>query len=158
MASQNLANYALDGGDPRQEKKNPHQQLLDEGPQLDVQNGTSFSVEAAQIYNDPSVLFEEYLHYASITRAAEKHYEEGRLPEGKGGFSLGGVIRNRFSKGDKYQSEGSDGNTAVARKHDDFSTVTDEEWRTASRATRTAGWGTIFFLITTDILGPAGAP
>lgn len=155
MASQNFANFALDGGDPR-EKKNPNQLVLDEGPQ-DIQNGSSFTVEAAQIYNDPSVLFEEYLHYASITRAAEKHYEEGRKVEGQGGFNLGGVIKNRFSKGDKYQSEGVDSN-AVARKHDDFSTVTDEEWRTASRATRTAGWGTVFFLITTDILGPGGAP
>jgi hypothetical protein len=38
------------------------------------------------------------------------------------------------------------------------STVTDLEWRQASRAARTASWGSIFFLITTDILGPSGAP
>jgi hypothetical protein len=156
MASQNLANFALDGGDPRQEK-NPAQTALDQGPQLDVKNGQTFTIEAAQIHNDSSILFEEYLHYASITRAAEKHFEEGRVPEGKGGFSLGGVIKNRFSKGEKYQSEGTDGDV-VLRKHDDFSTVSDEEWRTASRATRTASWGTVFFLITTDILGPGGAP
>lgn len=37
-------------------------------------------------------------------------------------------------------------------------TVTDAEWRTAARALRTASWGTIFYLITTDILGWSGAP
>jgi len=32
--------------------------------------------------------------------------------------------------------------------------ITDEEWVRASRAARTATWGAIFYLITTDILGP----
>jgi len=36
--------------------------------------------------------------------------------------------------------------------------VTDEEWRVAARALRTSSWGTIFFLITTDILGWASTP
>jgi hypothetical protein len=36
--------------------------------------------------------------------------------------------------------------------------ATDAEWRTAARAMRTASWGQMFFLITTDILGWSGAP
>jgi amino acid permease len=36
--------------------------------------------------------------------------------------------------------------------------VTEEEWTNASRALRTATRGTIFYLITTDILGPFGLP
>ncbi len=36
--------------------------------------------------------------------------------------------------------------------------VSDAEWRTAARAMRTASWGQMFFLITTDILGWSGAP
>ena len=36
--------------------------------------------------------------------------------------------------------------------------VTEEEWTNASRAIRTATAGAIFFLITTDILGPFGLP
>lgn len=36
--------------------------------------------------------------------------------------------------------------------------VTDAEWRTAARALRTASWGTICFLVTTDILGWSGCP
>jgi hypothetical protein len=35
-------------------------------------------------------------------------------------------------------------------------TITDEEWTNASRALRTATRGAIFYLITTDILGPFG--
>ena len=34
----------------------------------------------------------------------------------------------------------------------------DAEWRTASRALRTAGWGSMFYLITTDILGWGATP
>ena len=41
---------------------------------------------------------------------------------------------------------------------DDGSSELDAEWRTAARALRTAGWGTIFYLVTTDILGWSGAP
>jgi amino acid permease len=36
--------------------------------------------------------------------------------------------------------------------------ATDAEWRSAARAMRTASWGQMFFLITTDILGWSGAP
>ena len=36
--------------------------------------------------------------------------------------------------------------------------VTEAEWETAQRAARTASWGAIFYLITTDILGPYSVP
>jgi len=36
--------------------------------------------------------------------------------------------------------------------------VTDEEWQNSSRALRTASWAAIFYLITTDILGPFNVP
>ena len=32
--------------------------------------------------------------------------------------------------------------------------ISDEEWINASRAARTATWAAVFYLITTDILGP----
>lgn len=34
----------------------------------------------------------------------------------------------------------------------------DPDWKQAARAMRTASWGTIFFVITTDILGWASCP
>lgn len=154
MAALNLANLALDGGDPRDEKKNPAQFTLDHGHEGDLQAGT-FSIEAYQVHNDPSVLFEEYLHYASITRAEEREYE-GTIIKRKEPFSLGGIIKNRFSKGHVHEVNA--GTVATEGNHNDMSTVTDREWKQASRAARTASWGTVFFLITTDILGPSGAP
>lgn len=36
--------------------------------------------------------------------------------------------------------------------------VTEAEWAQAQRAGRTASWGAIFYLLTTDILGPYSAP
>lgn len=36
--------------------------------------------------------------------------------------------------------------------------VSEEEWETAQRAARTASWGAIFYLITTDVLGPFVIP
>ena len=153
MASQNLANFALDGGDPRE--KNPNQYALDHGHESEY--GQNFNIEAAQVHNDPEVMFEEYLHYAKITRAEEREYE-GNLIKRKEPWSLGGIIKNRFSKGHVHEVNAVvDGNT-MTTTHNNISTVTDLEWRQASRATRTASWGSIFFLITTDILGPSGAP
>ncbi|KAK5174841.1 hypothetical protein LTR16_011501, partial [Cryomyces antarcticus] len=40
----------------------------------------------------------------------------------------------------------------------DFGVVTDQEWHQAARAARTATWGAIFYLITTDVLGPYSVP
>ncbi|PVH80837.1 amino acid transporter-like protein [Cadophora sp. DSE1049] len=154
MAAQNLANFALDGGDPRMEK-NPGQFALDNGHEASIEKG--FSIEAAQVHNDPSVLFEEYLHYASITRAEEREYE-GNLIERKDPWSLGGVIKNRFSKGHVHEVNAVVADGTITTTHNNHTSVTDLEWRQASRATRTASWGIIFFLITTDILGPSGAP
>ena len=36
--------------------------------------------------------------------------------------------------------------------------VSEAEWKNASRAVRTAGWSSVFYLITTDILGPFSTP
>ncbi|KAI9694370.1 MAG: hypothetical protein M1820_008970 [Bogoriella megaspora] len=40
----------------------------------------------------------------------------------------------------------------------DTSMISDAEWLAASRAARTATWGAVFYLITTDILGPFSVP
>lgn len=46
---------------------------------------------------------------------------------------------------------------APAQSGDRFG-VTETEWERAQRATRTATWITVFYLITTDILGPYNVP
>lgn len=136
------------------EEKNPNQYALDHGHNEDLSKG--FTIEQAQVHNDPEVLFEEYLHYAAITRAEEREYEGNRINR-DAPWSLGGIIKNRFSKGHVHtvNSEVADG--TIKTTHNNVSTVTDLEWRQASRALRTASWGSVFFLITTDILGPSGA-
>lgn len=156
--SQNMANLALDGGDPRMGEKNPGLFALEHGHEEGISHGShDFTIEAAQVHNDSSVLFEEYLHYAKITRAEERAYE-GNIINRKEPWSLGGIIKNRFSKGHVHEVNAVVGEDSIVTTHNNYSTVTDLEWRQASRALRTAGWGTVFFLITTDILGPGGAP
>ena len=156
--STNLANLALDGGDPRMEK-NPNQFALDHGHTEAGHMeaiGKGFTVEAAQVHNDPEVLFEEYLHYAAITRAEERVYEGNQINR-KEPWSLGGIIKNRFSKGHVHEVNATVSDGQITTTHNNVTTVTDLEWRQASRALRTASWGSVFFLITTDILGPQGA-
>ena len=46
----------------------------------------------------------------------------------------------------------------LKKEHRHYSTVSDDEYVTASRAARSATWGAVFYLITTDILGPFSTP
>lgn len=136
------------------------------------------------LINDPKVSFEEYLYYASITRAEERA-EFAATPKEK--KTLKGMIKNRFHRAppgpvatssppaaagdEKVALDGDektakrdlspalDADAAVALRHyTDPSHVSDEEWKTLSRGIRTAGWSTCFYLITTDILGPFSTP
>jgi hypothetical protein len=110
------ANLALDGGDPREEK-NPNQYALDHGHEAGMRDG-AFTIEAAQVHNDPNILFEEYLHYAEITRAEERAYEGSNLTR-KEPFSIGGIIKNRFSKGHQHEINATvDGNQIVTNHND----------------------------------------
>lgn len=121
---------------------------------------------------DGSVTFEEYIYWAKIERA-EEHEANRKYVEMQGPTSVRNVLKGRFSKGihhdeKKRQRElavssvvGSDGEKDKAETSVVSSTdgaVSEEEWRTASRALRTASWGTMFYLITTDILGWSTTP
>lgn len=116
---------------------------------------------------DPNVTLEEYMYWAKIERQLEEEENNQYVLE-RGPLTVGKVIKNRFSKGNHNVSEKSGAQNSpqvegekgmVASTPSDSSlVVTDEEWRTAARALRTATWGTIFYLITTDVLGWANAP
>jgi hypothetical protein len=127
---------------------------------------------------DPSVTFEEYVYWAKIERA-EEHEANLQYVEERGPLTVGKVIQARFSKGIHYEnrkkekeratqvdqdmmngsgSEKERGGKIVAVNDSSSMSVSPEEWKTASRALRTAGWGTIFYLITTDILGYSSTP
>ena len=154
--AEDLADVAVDSGDSRvsSEKtaeKKPIQSVVDTSQEVTLDTG--FSIERAHVHNDPEVLFEEYLHYSKLTRA-EEHAYEGNHINRKDPWSLGGIIKNRFSKGHVHEVNAVVDRGTITTTHNNATTVTDLEWRQASRALRTASWGSVFFLITTDILGP----
>jgi hypothetical protein len=151
---------ALEGNDPRDPA---HAAIGDNEP-----------VETQLLYNihDRSVTFEEYIYYATITRAEEKIANE-RFVAAAGPKSFKSVIKNRFSKGHQEpaasdspitdnSSNGEkteyDENGVIPAPRRNLGRVTDAEWKNASRAIRTAGWSSVFYLITTDILGPFSVP
>ena len=118
--------------------------------------------------HDPSVSFEEYIYYATITRAEQKAANEHHVAA-NGPKTVKSVLKNRFSKGhvattgsptdhgSTNEKSGIDG-LPSSPGNQNLGRVSDDEWKNASRAVRTAGWSSIFFLITTDILGPFSTP
>jgi hypothetical protein len=129
---------------------------------------------------DPSVTFEEYVYWANVERAEE--LENDRIHQEEAGpLSIGRVLKGRFSHGEHYEerkrrereaasspvTEGSDNEKKTGAETDlkDVNSrpqrpgaPTPEEWQIAARALRTSSWGTVFFLITTDILGWSTTP
>ena len=124
-----------------------------------------------RLAHDPSVCFEEYVYYAKITRAEEKIANEKHV-EAVGPRTFKSIFMNRFSKGHSNPSNvvieyGTNENQSPTEKTDIDTQgaapaskygISESEWKNASRATRTAGWSGIFYLITTDILGPYSVP
>ncbi|KAK3936501.1 transmembrane amino acid transporter protein-domain-containing protein [Diplogelasinospora grovesii] len=119
--------------------------------------------------HDPSITLAEYMYYAEITRAEEVTANE-RYVTAQGPTTLKSLIKGRFSKGHQHtETPDATGDHAIDEKAaaeksangsgDGIITgVTDAEWKQASRAVRTAGWGGVFYLIATDILGPFSTP
>lgn len=119
---------------------------------------------------DPTVTFEEYTYWAEIERLDERD-RNAKYIEKNGPVTIGKVLKGRFSQGIHHEERkerekaakaeaaasggGKDGEVVV--QANDLA-VSEEEWKTAARALKTASWGTIFFLITTDILGWASCP
>jgi hypothetical protein len=125
---------------------------------------------------DPTILFEEYLHYAKITRRKEREAEKALKQK----WSFKRMIKNRFSTG--KSSPGTEvavqqSATGDSEKHEETtvesgvpfdafnnliyshpSHVSDAEWKALSWGVRTVGWSTCFYLITSDIIGPFGIP
>jgi len=154
------ASLALDGGDPRQ------------AGGLGV---TDYPPHMIRKLHDPSISFEEYLHYAKEARAWETSAANAELTSLEGS-----ALKRHFRLGRKEkelvhginpqerkieQIPASEKKSISKESPKDGSVtgvlgpqVTDDEWSTAARAARTATWGAVFFLLTTDILGPFSVP
>ena len=122
---------------------------------------------------DSSVTLEEYTYWAKIEREMEQE-ENQRYMADHGSSTVLRNLKLRTTKQGRQQLQDEKDSRlhalqSVNEKHPTDSDsadqpaesslkVSDAEWRTAARALRTASWGQMFFLITTDILGWSGAP
>ncbi|KAI0469309.1 transmembrane amino acid transporter protein-domain-containing protein [Xylaria cf. heliscus] len=105
---------------------------------------TSYFPPRERHVHDSSVTFEEYYYYAQLTREEQLVLE---APQWQWRTLL-----SRKRAAVPVREEESHHETNIGQ------TVTDEEWADASRAFRTASWGAVFYLITTDVLGPFAVP
>ncbi|KAI9836028.1 MAG: hypothetical protein M1819_001639 [Sarea resinae] len=162
------AALALDGGDPR---------LSFQG--MGIQD---YSHRQIRSLHDPNVTLEEYMHYAVLSRAEDVrlHGANAYLP---GTAGIAGKIKWHHSlkeaaeitnaaPGESLEKSPAFATTATDEKRglepgavggtespsEAYLGVPNEEWNIASRAARTATWGAVFYLITTDILGPSSVP
>jgi hypothetical protein len=118
------------------------------------------------IYMDESITFEDYHFWANRSREYEKHIEVGNL----GLAGIGKLLVGKKQTVDvqpiaiappeksSLSEKGGLGSPSDSNEKIDRYGVTESEWEIAQRATRTATWGSVFYLITTDILGPFNVP
>ncbi|POS75708.1 transmembrane amino acid transporter [Diaporthe helianthi] len=119
------------------------------------------------------VSFEEYIYYASITRAEEKLANEaylnaqrrstiksillGRFQSSRQGHKAA-YASNRRDEGPSREIDEKTVQKTSSTQGSSQDVTENQELHTANRALRTAGWGSVFYLITTDILGPSNTP
>ncbi|KAL8839649.1 MAG: hypothetical protein Q9170_001655 [Blastenia crenularia] len=103
--------------------------------------------------HDPSVTFEEYFYYAQLSRAHQSEASAAPSTAFTHGISEYLPFTKRtVAVGNDTSGEEKDGDGFPVGRP--WNNVSDEEYVQASRALRTATWGAVFYLITTDILGP----
>jgi hypothetical protein len=147
--------------------------------------GVRHRIWGLQARLDPSVTFEEFTYWAKIERELEdEDYRRYTAVTGGGGIlgSIKGYFKNNPYEDAKIQEsrelQANEQSLQVSEKKANVASNSasdssdegavspigpppyelDAEWRLAARALRNAGWGTIFYLITTDILGWSQTP
>lgn len=120
-------------------------------PSYGGSNGESRAIPPKlRLLHDPDVSFHEYHHYARLTREDQ----ENRPKPNNGTNILAYFIPNL----QKVEGEAFHLSEANVSDRDQRANISDDEWVNASRAVRLASAGAVFYLITTDILGPFGLP
>ena len=146
------ATLALDGGDPR---------LSREGGKVAADVTANLTLEQLNNLFDPKVTFEEYLYYASITRAHEANLSEDKgiriFPEFRR-FKTPATDQSLELNLTIPSTSVDTTSKGLASTPSNTVTVSTAEWEMAHRAGRSATWGAVFYLITTDILGPYTVP
>lgn len=146
-----MGNFALDGGDPRLAVDAVDDKMGGEGM-------VAYTRPQMRLLHDPDVSFEEYYYYAQQTRA-EENANQHRLAAGEARGIMSIIMPTKGGKSAIISEKGG-GHVPAVNFSDrgNRATVSDEEWTNASRAMRTATIGAVFYLITTDILGPFALP
>lgn len=140
----------LDGGDPRM------------GSSAGIGFGDTSEITRSAVHklHDSSVSFEEYMHYAAITRADDRTMVPVQIDSV---YTVSGLkALNPFAKKTPAMATEAEpnekGTTSSSSYRAQPFVIAEEDYVQASRAVRTATWGAVFFLITTDILGPFSTP
>ena len=141
------AGLALDGGDPRLS--------ADEGT-FGGQGVVAYTRPQMRALHDPAVSFEEYFYYAQQTRA-----EQDSTAAPKGGSR--NLLLMLTPKGPAHELDTEKRRASLVpavniSNQQRRANISDEEWTNASRSIRNATAGAVFYLITTDILGPFSLP
>jgi hypothetical protein len=102
---------------------------------------------------------ETYMYYAKIQRDKEALSAKNDAEDSHWGGLISRIFK-RSQESDKRSvaSAHSPRDVAPSSEEGDPALVTAGEYRAASGALRTATWGSVFYLITTDILGPYSTP
>ncbi|TFK61152.1 hypothetical protein BDN72DRAFT_778575 [Pluteus cervinus] len=139
-------------------------ELNDIDEKVSVSEKHSSPPDYSQPFSD-EVIFEDYLHYAAIQRQAEEEAVRGSPegqanPQSKKSWADSFIDRSvSWFSDHKGPNVNVDVGHAVAHaRHRRELTVNEEERVNAARALRIASWASVFYLITTDILGPFNAP
>lgn len=119
------------------------------------------------IYLDTSIKFEDYHYWANRSREVERHIKVGNL----GLAGVANLLLGKKNKPEEITQASTSGEDSpvgdekqpvdekgIRNTKTDKWGITETEWEQAQRATRTATWGSVFYLITTDILGPNNVP
>ncbi|OJJ48035.1 hypothetical protein ASPZODRAFT_141579 [Penicilliopsis zonata CBS 506.65] len=106
-----------------------------------------------RLLHDTGVTFEEYQYYAARTRAEEDSLPPP--PEASGVQAILTRLIPNLKTEEPLTEDTVHHNVSDLRQR---MHISDEEWANASRAVRTASAGAVFYLITTDILGPFSLP
>jgi hypothetical protein len=147
------ASVMVDGSDPRVFDQLEKEAISerDSGAEKYADHGAFVRPQHRKLH-DPNVSFEEYYYYAQQTRIEEdSHPRTGRETSW---LSL--IWPSKTDKGMSHDVS-DDAKRNFSSSHT-RAVVSDDEWNNASRALRTATRGAVFYLITTDILGPFGLP
>jgi hypothetical protein len=153
MAVNQVADGALKGGDPSR---------------VSAVSVTENPVSTGTKRVDNSVTIEEYLYWSKFSRADERYENPNH------DYTVRGKVLKRSrhppatelvqgagrapSDSDASWHEKEKRPNGIVTTESGHVNVTDDEYVQASRAIRTASWGAVFYLITTDILGPYGLP